>query len=621
MIAAAAGIAALIIGEWTRRRDYGIVARGLTALGFATLYATVFGAYNFYHLIESGPAFGISILITISAMLYAVSLNDVLVVFLVLLGGFMSPVLLSTGENRPMVLFTYVSLLSIGAMFCAFFRKWRLINLLTFFGTFILYTGWFVKFYRPVMRHTDGIPEQLSVAIVWLSVFFFIFLVLPVLYELVRRVKSRREDVHLILLNAMVVFYYLYTILFDRYRVALAFSAVAMAAAHLTLMVLVNRRCPRDVPLRLSLLSISIFFITVAIPLYLKMYAVAIAWAAEGVILTLIGLRYRSAWTRVSGFVTLALSCGWLYYYLPLHTAAFQIIANKAFGSWCFVAAGFCICHVIYRRTTIIEPPQRRITAELLYAALLFLLLATVSMEWYYHTRYNLMVTETGQYHEYFRKGMVLFLVVFMLLFVLRPVRPPGQICRLMAALIGITGSIFTLIAFSEFYYGRFMIFFNGTFLIGLLFVSGLFAGAVLLRRQKEDFTLNRRFALGFSIAGIFVLWFLMTEEIYLYWHHLGKATHDLIRCRFLGQMYISVMWAIYATILMIIGFWRKKVILRFIALGLFAVLIGKVFVFDTAHLKNVYRITGFVVLGITLVGISYLYQYGKKKGLFDSLT
>ena len=128
VITAVAGIAALIVGEGTRRRGYGIVAKGVTALGFAILYAAVFSAYRFYELIGSGPAFVLAIFITATAMLYAVALDEIIIAFFSLLGGFLTPVLVSTGENRPMALFGYVLVLGVGAILCAFYRKWRAIT-------------------------------------------------------------------------------------------------------------------------------------------------------------------------------------------------------------------------------------------------------------------------------------------------------------------------------------------------------------------------------------------------------------------------------------------------------------------------------------------------------------
>ncbi len=619
MIAAAAGLAALGVGEWTRRRDYGIAAKGLTALGFAILYATIFGAYNFYHLIAAGPAFLLSILITAAAMLYAVSLNEILAAFLALLGGYLSPVLLSTGENRPMGLFSYVTLLSAGGMLCAIFRKWRAVNVLAFLGTFGLYTGWFEKFYRPIMEKTGILPTtELDVVLGWLGVFFVLFLVLPVFYELVRRVKAKEEDICLILSNAAVVFYYLCTVLYGHYREALAFAAVGMCAAYLFLMGLVGRRCRQDVPLRLSLLAISMFFVTVAIPLYLKLYAVAWAWAAEGILLTIIGLQFRSLWTRAGGLAAFTLSCIWLIYYLPLHRAAFELVVNRPFLSWCVTAAAVGIGHIIYRRNRTLGE-EGRMLSEILYAWMLLLFLAGFVMEWYCQVRYNLATTERS-YPGHFEKGLVVLLTVFMLLFLVRPLRPAGWVNKIIALFLGIIGSVYLLVSFTGFHHQKFAIFVNGSFGIGLYFVLGLLAGGWVLKKQAAEAAADRALALGFGLGGTLVLWLLLTEEIYYYWHYLGAGTGEEARYAFLGQMCISVMWAIYSSILMGLGFWRKVPILRYIALGLLAVVLFKVFVFDMSTLKSVYRIAGFVVLGISLVGISYLYQFGKKKGFFSKL-
>ncbi len=100
-IAAFSGLVALAVGELTRRRGYGIIAKAVTALGFAILYAAVFSAYRYYGLIGSTPGFVLAICVTAAAMLYAVSLNEIVAAFLSLLGGFLTPVLVSTGENLP----------------------------------------------------------------------------------------------------------------------------------------------------------------------------------------------------------------------------------------------------------------------------------------------------------------------------------------------------------------------------------------------------------------------------------------------------------------------------------------------------------------------------------------
>lgn len=618
VIVAILGLVALAIGEITRKRGYGIVAKGVTALGFAILYAAVFSAYRFYGLIGSTPAFAISILVTTAAMLYAVSMNEIVVAFLSLLGGFLTPAIVSTGENLPTPLFIYVLILGLGAMLCAYYRKWRAINILAFAGTFLLYIGWFEKFYRSTIRSAVGMPEQMAIALTWLTIFFTIYLVLPLLHELIKKVKAKEEDILLVLANSAVVFYYLWIILFEKYRTSLAFCALALCLAHLVMMTVVTRRNKDDLNLRLALLVIGLFFLTIAVPLYLKMYAISMAWAVEGIILVIIGLRYRSYWTQAGGFIALLLSFGQLLRQLPMHTGAFNFVFNPAFGTWCFVAGALLVCHIIYRTTSELPEDQRGPITQVLYAATTLLLMAAITMEWYWHCDYNIANSAIGNNH--FLKGMVIIFTGFPLLLLVRPICPRGIFCRILAMILAGAGSIFTMLVFSEFYSRYFVIFANLEFGIVLVFIAALFASGWLLNNESEESRYNQIFATAFVLAGIFVLWVLLTKEIDLYWYCRNRYAEKITNWKFLSHMYISVMWAVYGAALMTVGFWRKKKILRYIAIGLFALLLVKVFILDTKTVKSVYRIAAFLATGVTLVGVSYLYQFLRKKGFFETI-
>ena len=615
LITTMAGVIALVVGRLTRRRGYEIVAKGMTALGFALLYASVFSAHSYYHLYSATTAFALSIVVTAAAMFYAVRVDEILAAFIALLGGFVAPLLLSSGENQPVVMLGYVSILSVGAMLSAIFRKWRAVNLLAFVGSFALYNVWFERFYRPATVE-GGANPQMAIALVWVATLFVIFLVLPILYELIKRVDARKEDVVLIVMNATMVFYGLASILLRHSREWLALAAVGLAVAHLGMKILVSRRHRQDAPLRLILLIIGLFFVTVAVPLYLRMYAVAMAWAGQGLILTAVGIKYRSVVTRASAMVALALSCVWLAAQLPLHEVGFNLVLNREFASWCFVAGTLYGGHLMYRRMSGMVQEQAKVLAQSYYGVAWLLLLGAVVMEWHFHLDLNLFKVGRA-YHESFSHGSVVIGVAFMVLLVLRPVSPAGEIWKMLAVISGAAVLGVTLLYAARFYDGPFTIFANGSFLVRLLGVVGIFAVSRLLRRTIESSKLSRDCAYTFSLAAAAALWILLTQELYFYWQCRGIATSDIVRCRFLGQMYISVAWAIYAASLMIVGFWRKWTVLRYISLSLFMVVLIKVFIFDISKLENVYRIAGFVVLGVTLLGMSYLYQYGVKKGFF----
>jgi len=607
------GLLAISVGELTRLRGYGIVAKGVTALGFAILYDAVFSAYGFYALIGSTPAFALSIIITAAALLYAVGLDEIVMAFLALLGGFLSPVILSIPVNRPFALFTYVSILSVGTMLCSFFRKWRAVNILALTGTFILYTRWFEKFYVPA---SGG---QLAVALGWLAVFFTIFLILPTLYELVKRNIAQREAPLLTLANAAIVFYYLYRILHVDHKDALALCVLAMAIAHLVMMQAIRNRCRGDLRLQVTFLAIGLFYITVAIPLYFEIYASVMAWAAQAVILALIGNVYDSKSTRIASFIALALSGLAILTKLPLHSEPFDIILNIPFVSWLFVAVALYLFNLIYRRAGHLDALQRETSTQLLHMGFVLTLFAASVMEWHHHIVLNLGESMSAAYYQYFSKGFTVILTASMLAFAARPFSPGGKISKTFALLFAGIGSVFVIIFFFGFHREPFIIFANPTFIIALIFVSALPTSAYLLERDEKEARQKQYLALPSSLTAVFLLWILLTGEIYLYWYYRGRRPMPVENWEFLAQMCISVMWALYAVHLCVIGFWRKVVTLRYIALGLFTLALLKVFTYDMSTVESVYRIAGFIVLGGALIAVSFLYQYCKKKGFFKA--
>jgi uncharacterized membrane protein len=155
-------------------------------------------------------------------------------------------------------------------------------------------------------------------------------------------------------------------------------------------------------------------------------------------------------------------------------------------------------------------------------------------------------------------------------------------------------------------------------FALAIVWGIALLMAAILLRRfflpEDPDATAWKALAMG----TVFVLWILLTEYVYLYWY--GRNPDDSLYpdWRYHAQMYVSILWAVYAGVLMIVGFVLQIRSLRYMALGLFALLLGKIFLIDMRQVRSVYRMAAFLATGLTLVGVSYLYQFAKKKGLFD---
>ena len=74
-------------------------------------------------------------------------------------------------------------------------------------------------------------------------------------------------------------------------------------------------------------------------------------------------------------------------------------------------------------------------------------------------------------------------------------------------------------------------------------------------------------------------------------------------------QMAHSTWWALCGGGLMAVGFVISRPALRYVAMGVFAVTLGKIFIVDMREVGAVYRIISFFVLGTALLGGAYLYH------------
>jgi len=138
----AAAMAALSAGEWMSLRGQTIFARGVTGMGLGLLYLSFYATFGFYHLLPQSVAFLLMALTTVAAGALSLHYNSRAVAVLGMLGGYLTPALLSTGENRPWTLFGYLFLLNAGALTVARVRSWLLLSYIAFFATGLYYAGW-----------------------------------------------------------------------------------------------------------------------------------------------------------------------------------------------------------------------------------------------------------------------------------------------------------------------------------------------------------------------------------------------------------------------------------------------------------------------------------------------
>jgi hypothetical protein len=139
-------ITLLVVCERSSARKYAVTSNALDAAAIAILFSTFFAAHALWHLLPATLTFVLLALVTVVAVLLSIRHESLFIAVLGLLGGFATPALLSTGENRPIPLFAYLLMLNVGLGWVGARKKWPILTVLTLILTSIYQWGWVMKF-------------------------------------------------------------------------------------------------------------------------------------------------------------------------------------------------------------------------------------------------------------------------------------------------------------------------------------------------------------------------------------------------------------------------------------------------------------------------------------------
>ena len=144
-----AGVAALVWAELSLRRGYETTANSVSGAGIAVLYIAFYAGHALYGLFSLPLTFALMALVTATAGLVAIRYDALFTAILGLVGGFVTPLALSTGVDRPVGLFSYVLLLDLGLLWVARQKRWHSLVRLGLVGTLLIQTAWFFRFMSP----------------------------------------------------------------------------------------------------------------------------------------------------------------------------------------------------------------------------------------------------------------------------------------------------------------------------------------------------------------------------------------------------------------------------------------------------------------------------------------
>jgi len=296
------GIAIVLWSERFRRKGYRLFSFSLKAVGIGVLYLSLWAAFQIYHLMPSEVVFACMLVVTCATCAMALTQDAEILAVYSIVGGFATPLLLSTGVNREVALFSYVTLLDLGILGLVVFKPWRRLLWFGYAGTLILYLAWYSEYYD---------RKQFEPTLIFASIFFAIFAVAPVLMLRQER-GAGTMPLAFAFVNAVTFFLQAYAMISDISMIAMAWFSLALAAVYLGL----NAARPRssdktaESNLKLMHLALAIALITVAIPIRLNAHWITIGWFVESAALLWLGNRIKSNLLNIFALAELGLGVG-----------------------------------------------------------------------------------------------------------------------------------------------------------------------------------------------------------------------------------------------------------------------------------------------------------------------
>ena len=612
------GIGMLVVGVRMLGKQLHAMGQGLIGGGIATLYFAVFASFHFYHLIETGPAFALMTLVTVFAGALSVRVNSMLIAILGILGGYGTPLMLSTGEVNFIGLYSYMLLLGVGVLGISYYKQWHLLNYLSFFCNYTLVVG-------SLGQYNVGYFWEVQPFLVG---FFMLYSTLVFLYQFANRAKSSLLDVFALLINSALFFAISYWLVSNAYGyrwvAVVSLSLAAFYAAHVWYS-LVRKVLDRD--LMFSFLGLASTFVAITIPLVLSRQWITASWAVQALVMLWIAGKLDSRFLRHASYLLYLLVVGrFCFVDLGRQYAGGNAVADA------MPLAEYLL--VMLERFVVLGTPIGSLAGAVHLlrqpgptddaSAAATLAEKTHDMGEWIRERWAIHATVLGG------AAMAFVFLHFEIHRTVGYLFPPLRLPLLTSLWIAACGLLlweymarrsqlllFAVVILASVTVGKLFVFDLPSWSVGQQMLYGgesysfLEAGMRLLdfglivgffwfvfRSLASDVTARvaRLFA-GF--LGLALLFLFLSLEVNTF------LTHFVPGLRAGG---VSILWSLFAIGCLLGGIWRDLRPLRYIALTLFAVVGWKVLFSDLSRLDQVYRIVAFGVLGLLVLAGSFIY-------------
>jgi uncharacterized membrane protein len=628
------------------KKNYENYSAVLVSGSIAIMYFITYTAYSFYGLFPQLIAFILMVALTVFAVFIAIHYNRQVIAHIGLVGAYAVPFLLSDNSGDVIILFSYVAIINIGILFIAFKKYWKPIYWSAFILTWIIFLTWFnSRNYFPT--------EHFGIALIFISIFFSIFYIIFLAYKLIQKEKFQIEDIILLLANAFIFFGLGYEILknHEAGKEMLGLFTFCNALIHSAVGAIIYRQKLADRNLFYLVSGLALVFITITFPVQLNGNWVTLLWVGEAALLFWIGRTKNIAFYEKISYVLMLLSFfsiihNWSTIYSLSDPEIPEIritpLLNINFLSALLFLASFGFINFINRNPNYQSPfinDKESLRLISFFIPAIFLIVLYFSLRIEISTYWNQLINDSvkwvkhvevdREWSERFRNFdlnnfKTIWIINYSLLFMsvlsfvnIKKFREHNLglinlLLNSLVILVFLTQGLYILSELRDNYLNQSLSpqYQSSIFNIGIRYISYSCMALILFSNYsyiKEDFLKPVQFNLTVAFDILLftsVIWMASSELIT--WLDIAKFTQS-------DKLGLSILWGVYALFLIALGIWKKKKHLRIGAIALFTVTLVKLFFYDISHLDTISKTIVFVILGILLLIISFLYNKFKQ--------
>ena len=568
----ATGLGLAFAGDRFVRRGYRVYGQVIAGGGMAALFLSIYAAFSYYGLIGQTPAVVLLFTVTAGVAWLADRQKALGLALMAVGGGFATPFLVGSGHDTQITLFTYDAILVCGTLFLARRHDWPILNALSFLLTWITIAAWASNHYSDAKWvRTEA----------FLTLFCVQFLMI-----LRAHVSHRGRDIIAIVLGLGPLLYHACSIaILQNHGVALWVYFIAVTVVTVAIAVRMGSTALRLTAWVLVVLPFVAWLDTHQSSQWIvpNLVSAIAVFALHAVAQLDIVFRFDRRLGRadnqlqhLNGYALIAM----VYVALENVALALAPLAVLAIG----------VLHVVI--AWLLRTKDRGAALHALAVAV-----GAVTIALALHLDGPWLTIALGI------EGLAVIIVGMQLA---QPWFRLGGFGLIIAAILryidlslGATPTVFSLF--------RDQPFAVGAFLAGVLYLAAWRYRAFATGGHRE----GEQGMLVAVLLGSVMLVVALSAENSVYWDLRGETSAD---AGFASSLALSFIWTLCASAFIALGMWRNFAPIRYLAMALFGLTVLKVFLVDLSALGGIYRILGFIGVGVVLLAVSFVYQRTRRK-------